>query len=315
MISMQTIFLIMIFLAVAGISCAIMIISLPRATKARLKQISSHDDVLLDGYKTDDEWKETVVKLSEPLAKLALPSEEWENSALRARFMHAGYRGNAAPTIYFATKTLLALIFPGIFFFFARIGQLQLTSANLTLILLILTAIGFYLPNLLLERRVKLRQRELFESFPDAIDLMTVCVEAGLGLDAALAKVGEEMELRSPMLAEEIHLVGLELRAGASREKALRNLALRTGVEEIEALVAMLVQADRFGTSTADSLRVYSDTLRTKRRLRAEEAAAKIALKLLFPLIFFIFPALMVVLLGPAFISIYRNLLPALAGQ
>ena len=315
MISMQTIFLIMIFLAVAGISCAIMIISSPRSTKARLKQISSHDDVLSDGYKTDDEWKETVVKLSEPLAKLALPSEEWENSALRARFMHAGYRGNAAPTIYFATKTLLALILPGIFFFYAGIGQLQLTSANLTLILLILTAIGFYLPNLLLERRIKLRQRELFESFPDAIDLMTVCVEAGLGLDAALAKVGEEMELRSPILAEEIHLVGLELRAGASREKALRNLVLRTGVEEIEALVAMLVQADRFGTSTADSLRVYSDTLRTKRRLRAEEAAAKIALKLLFPLIFFIFPALMVVLLGPAFINIYRNLLPALAGQ
>ncbi|HNO20718.1 MAG TPA: type II secretion system F family protein [Nitrosomonas sp.] len=312
---MQTIFLVMIFLAVAGISCAIMIISSPRATKARLKEISSHDDALLDGYKAADEWKETVVKLSEPLAKLALPSEEWEQSALRTRFMHAGYRGNAALTIYFATKTFLALLFPGLFFFFAGIGQLQLTSVNLTLILLIFTAIGFYLPNLLLARKIKLRQRELFESFPDAIDLMTVCVEAGLGLDAALAKVGEEMELRSPILGEEIHLVGLELRAGASREKALRNLALRTGVEEIEALVAMLVQADRFGTSTADSLRVYSDTLRTKRRLRAEEAAAKIALKLLFPLIFFIFPALMVVLMGPAFISIYRNLLPALAGQ
>ena len=315
MISMQTIFLVMIFLAVAGISCAIMIISSPRATKARLKEISSHDDALLDGYKAADEWKETVVKLSEPLAKLALPSEEWEQSALRTRFMHAGYRGNAALTIYFATKTFLALLFPGLFFFFAGIGQLQLTSVNLTLILLIFTAIGFYLPNLLLARKIKLRQRELFESFPDAIDLMTVCVEAGLGLDAALAKVGEEMELGSPILGEEIHLVGLELRAGASREKALRNLALRTGVEEIEALVAMLVQADRFGTSTADSLRVYSDTLRTKRRLRAEEAAAKIALKLLFPLIFFIFPALMVVLMGPAFISIYRNLLPALAGQ
>ncbi|HNM73458.1 MAG TPA: type II secretion system F family protein, partial [Nitrosomonas sp.] len=247
MISMQTIFLVMIFLAVAGISCAIMIISSPRATKARLKEISSHDDALLDGYKAADEWKETVVKLSEPLAKLALPSEEWEQSALRTRFMHAGYRGNAALTIYFATKTFLALLFPGLFFFFAGIGQLQLTSVNLTLILLIFTAIGFYLPNLLLARKIKLRQRELFESFPDAIDLMTVCVEAGLGLDAALAKVGEEMELRSPILGEEIHLVGLELRAGASREKALRNLALRTGVEEIEALVAMLVQADRFG--------------------------------------------------------------------
>src|SRR5690606_24217706 len=167
----------------------------------------------------------------------------------------------------------------------------------------------------ILNRIVAVRQRELFENFPDAIDLMTVCVEAGLGLDAALAKVGEEMQISSKVLSEEIYLVGLELRAGASREKALRNLALRTGVEEVEALVAMLVQADRFGTSTAASLRVYSDTLRTKRRLRAEETAAKIALKLLFPLIFFIFPSLMVVVLGPALISMYRSLLPALAGQ
>lgn len=315
MISMQTIFLIMVFLAVVGVSCAIMIISSPRAIKARLKQISTQDDVLLDGDKKNDEWKETIVKLSEPLAKLALPSEESERSALRARFMHAGYRGAAAPIIFFATKTLLALTFPSIFFFFAGIGRLQLDTINMLLVILSLTAIGLYLPNLLLARRVFLRQREIFESIPDAIDLMTVCVEAGLGLDAALAKAGEEMELSSVILAEELHLVGLELRAGASREKALRNFALRTGVEDIEALVAMLVQADRFGTSTAASLRVYSDTLRTKRRLRAEEAAAKIALKLLFPLIFFIFPALMVVLLGPSFISIYRNLLPALAGQ
>ena len=178
-----------------------------------------------------------------------------------------------------------------------------------------LSALGYYLPNVVLARKIALRQRELFESFPDAIDLMTVCIEAGLGLDAAMVRVGEEMRLRSNTLADELHLVSLELRAGRTREQALRNLGLRTGVEEIEALASMLIQADRFGTSIAASLRVHSDTLRTTRRLRAEEAAAKIALKLLFPLIFCIFPSLMLVLLGPAFINIYRVLLPSLAGQ
>ncbi len=313
MISAQTAFLIMIFLAVAGIAYAVMLVLAPRATKARLKQIAAKDG-MLDGHRVDEEWKEAVIKLSQPLAKLALPDEDWEKSALRARFMHAGYRSSSAPTIYFGIKTLLSLALPGIFLLYAGIGRLELSTHAAAMVLLVLAAIGYYLPNVVLARRVASRQLELFESFPDAIDLMTVCVEAGLGLDAALAKVGEEIQLSSKILAEEIYLVGLELRAGASREKALRNLALRTGVEEIEALVAMLVQADRFGTSTAASLRVYSDTLRTKRRLRAEEAAAKIALKLLFPLIFFIFPSLLVVLMGPAFINIYRILLPTFAG-
>jgi tight adherence protein C len=159
------------------------------------------------------------------------------------------------------------------------------------------------------------RQREIFENFPDAADLMLVCVESGLGLDAALVRVADEMRLKSVNLAEELHLVNLELRAGNTREKALRNLALRTGVEEVNTFVTMLVQADRFGTSIGDSLRVFSEELRTKRRLRAEEIAAKIPLKLLFPLVFFIFPSLLLVLLGPAFIQVYRILLPTMAGQ
>ena len=133
----------------------------------------------------------------------------------------------------------------------------------------------------ILARRIAHRQREIFENFPDATDLMLVCVEAGLGLDATITRVAEEIRLKSLALAEELHLVTLELRAGSSRERALRNLALRTGVAEVDTLVAMLIQADRFGTSMGDSLRVYADDLRTKRRLRAEETAAKIPLKLL----------------------------------
>jgi tight adherence protein C len=155
---------------------------------------------------------------------------------------------------------------------------------------------------------VKRRQRDIFESFPDALDLMTVCVEAGLAMDAALARVANEIGLKSLVLAEELQLVTLELRAGSAKDKALRNLALRTGVEDVDALVTLLIQADRFGTSIADSLRVQSEQLRIKRRQRAEEQAAKVSLKLLFPLVFFIFPALFAVLLGPAVLTLYHNL-------
>jgi len=162
---------------------------------------------------------------------------------------------------------------------------------------------------------VATRQREIFETFPDALDLMTVCVEAGLGTEAALNRVAEDIQLKSPILSEELRLVNLELRAGADRERALRNLAMRTGVDEVDGFVTMISQAERFGTSIAASLRVHADMLRTRRRQRAEEAAAKIALKLLFPLIFCIFPSLLVVLLGPAMIQIYRVLLPTLAAH
>lgn len=189
-----------------------------------------------------------------------------------------------------------------------------MSSSSVVFVMLVCAALGYMMPNFFLARRITNRQRDIFESFPDAIDLTTVCVEAGLGLDAALARVGAEMRLKSPILGEELHLVNLELRAGSSRERALRNLALRTGIDEIDSLVAILIQADRFGTSVADSLRVHSDNLRTKRRLRAEEAAAKVPLKLLFPVIFCIFPSLLLVLLGPAFIGIYRVLLPTMAG-
>jgi len=190
------------------------------------------------------------------------------------------------------------------------------SGASLTLLLLALTSgIGYYLPNAVLNHVVQKRQREILESFPDALDLLTVCVEAGLGLDSALAKVAAEIHLKSTLLAQELQLVLMELRTGFSKERALRNLALRTGVEDIDILVAMLIQSERFGTSMGDSLRVHSENLRSKRRQLAEEAAAKIALKLLFPLIFFVFPTLLLVLLGPAMMQIYKILLPAMTGQ
>jgi tight adherence protein C len=208
----------------------------------------------------------------------------------------------------------LTFVIPGILAIYATSSN-SLTGQTTLLLVLAFAAIGYYLPNIVLAQLITHRRRELFENFPDALDLMRICVEAGLGLDAAIARVGEELRRNSEALYDELHLVGLELRAGASRDRALRNLALRMGLEEADALVAMLVQAERFGTSVADSLRVHSDSLRIKRRLRAEETAAKVPVKLLFPLIFCMFPAFLVVLLGPAFISIYRILFATFAGQ
>ncbi len=247
------------------------------------------------------------------MAKLSLPKDDWDRSALRRRFMYTGFRGAAAPAYYFAAKTGLALALPAASLIIAAPRFSAGHTLDALFVLLAAAAIGFYAPNVVLSRLTYYRQRAIIEALPDAVDLMTVCVEAGLGLDAAMLRVTEEIGSKSPALKSEFELVLLELRAGAGREKALRNLGARTGVEDVDALTTMLIQADRFGTSIGDSLRVYTDSLRAKRRMKAEELAAKIALKLLFPLVFFIFPTLIVVLVGPAVIQIYRQLLPTMS--
>jgi tight adherence protein C len=216
--------------------------------------------------------------------------------------------------IFFGTKTVLTLLLPGLFLLYDHLVGAASSAMGTTLFLVPLAALGHFFPNLALTFMVSARQRELQEALPDAIDLMTVCVEAGLGLDAAMNRASEEIDLRSEALADELHLVGLELRVGSTRESALHNFALRTGVDDVATFVTILIQSEHFGTNVAESLRVLSDTMRDHRRIRAEEAAAKIPLKLLFPLIFFLFPALFVVLMGPAMISVYRTLLPTLGG-
>lgn len=255
-----------------------------------------------------DPWVESIVKLARPLAKLSVPDEGWETSALRRRFMHAGLRAESAPVFFFALKTALAIAFPLIIWSIKGATGWDPKPQPFLTAMVVALALGFYLPNFVLNRLVEARQREIFEAFPDAIDLMTICVEAGLGLDAAIARVGEEMRLKSPVLADELQLVSLELRAGAGKERSLRNLALRTGVEDIDTLVAMLIQSEKFGTSVGESLRIHSDMLRTKRQLRAEEAAAKIAVKLVLPLVLCIFPSILIVVAGPAVMSIGKTM-------
>lgn len=260
------------------------------------------------------QWVETALKLAGPMAKLAVPEGNWESSPLRLRFLNAGIRHPDMRLVYFAAKAILPLFLAGLAFLAMR-GMIFRNGMTLPFYVLLAALIGCYLPNLLLHLKVKSRQREIFESFPDAADLMLVCVEAGLGLDSALTKVADEIKRKSAALAEELHLTNLEMRAGAAREKSLRNLALRTGVEELSTFATMLTQADKFGTSIGDSLRVFSDDLRHKRQVRAEEAAAKVPTKMLFPLVLFIFPSVIMVILGPAIIQIVRTLIPLLTGK
>jgi tight adherence protein C len=313
--NLQTLILLIVFFAVLAVAYFAMNTLVPGAAQRRLKKVVEGKGAIEEADIAAPKWVQKVIELAGPLSKLSLPDEDWENSPVRLRFVNAGYRNKGAPLVYFAAKTLLALALPGLYLLVKGISGFESDFSNTLTAVLVLAALGYYLPNLILHRLVFVRQRELFENFPDALDLMTVCVEAGLGLDAAIGRVGEEMAIKSQITSEEFRLVGLELRAGASRERALRNLAMRTGLEDIDSLVAMLVQADRFGTSVAESLRVHSEGLRTKRRLIAEEKAAKLAVKLLFPLIFTIFPSLLLVLLGPAYISVVRYLLPAMGGQ
>lgn len=306
-------YLVVVFFAVFGFAMLLMRYLAPNPVQQRLQRFAG--DTAAADAKLADPWIARIAKLSSPLAKLSLPEEGWEKSAWRTRFMNAGFRGEQAPMIYFGAKTLLAISAPILLWLVLIASGVTLSMNSMMLSLLVAAATGFYLPNLVLGRIVAKRQREIFETFPDALDLLTICIEAGLAMDAAIARVAEELAMTAPVVSEELHLVTLELRAGNSKEKALRNLAMRTGVEDVDTLVAMLIQAERFGTSIADSLRVLSEGLRTKRRQRAEETAAKISLKLLFPLIFCIFPALLLVLLGPAMIQIYRVLIPAMSGQ
>jgi tight adherence protein C len=306
----QIIFLCIVFGIVCGLALLGMFIFSPGYLRIRLDTFMGKTEP--SALETGG-WVEKAAKVAQPFSRLSVPDDGWEKSSLRTRFMNAGWRNPAAATLYFASKSCLALLFPGVVALMLAISGKPIPGQRLLMLLLIVAAIGYYLPNMILRHIASRRQREIFETIPDALDLLTVCVEAGLSLERALIKVAGEIHIKSVTLAQELQLVLMEMRAGFTKEKALRNFALRSGVEDVDTLVAMLIQSERFGTSMGDSLRVHSDNLRTKRRMVAEETAAKIGLKLLFPLIFFIFPTLLMVLLGPAAIEIVR-VLPAMTG-
>jgi tight adherence protein C len=257
--------------------------------------------------------KARVFKFLEAVGEATKPTNVDELSHLRRTLIRAGYRRAEAPIIFFGIKLCVAIFFP-LAFALVRTSALPMLPYMHTMFLLVLLGvIGFYAPNLWVKMKTQWRQQKIVEGFPDALDLMTVCVEAGLGLDAALNQVADEIQMSNKVLSDELKLVNLELRAGQSRANALRNLSLRTDLEDVNNFTTLLIQTDNFGTSIGQALRVHSDTMRTKRHHRAEEMAAKLPVKLLFPLIFFIFPSMFVVIMGPAIIQIMRILLPTLS--
>ncbi len=246
-----------------------------------------------------------VERIAKPIAQFVPQPSPRNLRRLRRRLIQAGYYNENAATIYRAIQLISMLVLPMFVFFFLTVilrkpvdtGTMGLTVVGL--------GYGAFMPSFMLSRHITKRKGRITRALPDALDLMVVCVEAGLGLNAALHRVGREMELVEPNLSGELAVTNREIRAGKPRDEALRNLGDRTGVDDVKSLVAMLVQTDRFGTSIADSLRVFADSMRTKRRQRAEEMVAKATIKLIFPLLLFIFPALLIVLMGPALIKIY----------
>ncbi|HJY28494.1 MAG TPA: type II secretion system F family protein, partial [Pyrinomonadaceae bacterium] len=244
---------------------------------------------------------ELAQRLAQPLNKL-LPPSATEAKKLQKKLMHAGFRSAEAPIIYRGIQLASMAGFP---LLVAGVCALTGRALNDAVIYIIIAfVVGFFLPRFFLNRMIQKRQRLIRWGLADALDLMVVSVEAGLGLNAAMVKVASELRDVHTPVAVEFELANLEIRVGRERDEALRNLAERTGVDDLRSLVAMLIQTDKFGTSIAKGLRVFSDSLRTKRRQRAEQAAQKAAVKLLFPLACFLFPTLFIAILGPAFLNL-----------
>lgn len=232
--------------------------------------------------------------------------ERRDLSGDRALLAHAGYRTPAAMPVYWATRLVMPFLFAGLAFVVAPMVTESTAAGLLTVVYF--GVLGYIAPPFILRSRANKRKKDIQKALPDALDLLVVCVEAGLGLNQALLRVAQEIGHVSTLTAMELGMVNAEIRAGIPRDESLRNLADRTGVDDVRALVTVLIQTDRFGTSVARALRTHSDTMRAKRRQRAEEAAAKTTIKLIFPLAFCIFPSMFVVVLGPALITIAREL-------
>ena len=244
--------------------------------------------------------KDSFLNFASSLGRFLQPKEERNISAMRKLLLQAGYRNQNAMAIYWGLKILWAIsLFGGALiakvFFWEWMPSAQFTYGSIAL-----SIVGFFVPNIWIKLRISHRKEKIQRGLPDALDLMVVCVEAGTGLDAALIRTAEEMKKTHSVLADEVRLVNLEVRAGKTRQEALKNLALRTDLEDVSNLTTLLVQTEKFGTSIAQALRVHSDFMRTKRFQRAEELAQKLPIKLIFPLALFILPMMFLVTLGPA---------------
>jgi tight adherence protein C len=267
----------------------------------KIKVMVAHQPEKAQKRVTQTEYRPSSIL--ETLAKLSLPEQGWQTSETRLKFVRAGFRSGNAAFTYYVIKSVVTIIIP-LMTALMLATITQQTWQTIALWVVLIALVGYYLPDIVIQYFIKRRSASIRAHLPDLLDLLVVCVESGLGIDAAISRVSKEMARTAPIISEEFYMAGLEMRAGAGRIAALKNLALRVNLEDLTSLVTMLVQADKFGTSLGESLRIQSEVLRLKRRQRAEELAAKIPVKLLFPLVFFIFPALMIVLIGPAILQI-----------
>jgi tight adherence protein C len=254
-----------------------------------------------------------VLEKATPLAKAFEPKTEIEKSKLRLKLANAGFRGETAPTIFLSAKLILLLL--GLFFGGGTILTLWGSTQRGLIGIAIIAAVALFLPDIVIGFLGRRRKSAIFLGLPDALDLLVVCVEAGLGLDQAMRKVAEEMKKTFGVIAEEFGLANFQLQMGRPRSDVLHELGARTGVPDVRALASVLIQADKFGSSIATALRVQSDAMRVRRRQLAEEKAAKTAVKLIFPLVIFIFPGIFVILVGPAAVTMMRDMLPMMQNK
>jgi tight adherence protein C len=266
-----------------------------------------------DRYGSSNKVAEMFEKATVAMSKPLTPKNEKETSKVREKLTHAGFRNESAPQIFWGLK------FIGLVIGLMISGGTALTLEGLGtfgLVKLFLPVAGlFFLPDLAVGFLASRRKQAIFLGLPDALDLMVVCVEAGLGLDHAMRKVTDEMKKSMPVIAEEFGLCNLHMQMGRPRQQVLQDLGSRSGVDDLRALASILIQADKFGSSIAQALRVQSESMRTRRRQLAEEKAAKTAVKLIFPLVLFIFPGIFVVLVGPAAIKMMNEMFPVMSGS
>jgi tight adherence protein C len=272
---------------------------------ARLSRPQSLAEIQ-DPSKRADHKLQGLLDMAKSMSRPLMPNTELEQSRLRTKLANAGFRSDAAPMVYSGLRLAclalflamaIAIFVPG-----RPFGWFMIQGVVLV------TAVGFFLPSVILWYMRTKRQEEIFLTLPDALDLLVVCVESGLGLDAAMRRVCDELGSHAKVISEEFSLANFQLQMGRPRREVLHDLGVRTGVDDVRSLAAILIQADRFGSSIAQALRVQSDAMRTRRKQIAEEKAAKTAVQLLFPLILFIFPGIFVVLVGPAAINIMETL-------
>ncbi|WP_409646973.1 type II secretion system F family protein [Sphingorhabdus sp.] len=285
------------------------------ATRARLNEVRGErlrltDSASLRGDTMAKGWH----KLTEIIEKSGISLVDTQGETLRARLIAAGYNSPLAPKLFTAIRLGMLVLLPAILVGLIFLGGTEISPFKLYLFGVGLAVFGLYAPNLFISAKADRRREAIVNGFPDSLDLMLVCVEAGLGMEAAFDRVGREMQHSHPLVAQMLSIVTLELRAGSSREEALRNMASRTQVTEIRSFSTLLIQSDKLGSSIGETLRVYASEMREKRRMRAEEKAHRLPVLLSVPLVACMLPVMIGVLMLPAIIRVIREMLPAMSG-